>query len=69
MLANIALTKTIINWLDRRSLWTALAPFCLLAIPVNNLLARLVSFFETEDAFMANSYHVVFFKPDTTTVN
>jgi ubiquinone/menaquinone biosynthesis C-methylase UbiE len=59
LLSNIALTKTVFNWISKRhiaSLLVLLLPFCIL---IRNLLARLLSTFAPEDAMMPISYQMV----------
>jgi SAM-dependent methyltransferase len=61
-LFNVSLSKTVINWISARSIWSIFALIVPPIILINNLLARFVSRFEISDGFMANSYQVILVK-------
>lgn len=62
LLLNIALTKTVINWLNAKHLLALTALLLPIIIIFINTIAKLISIFESDDRFMPISYLLKFKK-------
>jgi SAM-dependent methyltransferase len=57
-LFNIAMTKTVINWVTAKNPLALLGVFLPFLILITNVSTKIISFFEAKDEFMSLSYHV-----------
>jgi SAM-dependent methyltransferase len=63
LLFNLALSKTVLNWFQRKTPLLIFAPFVLTFIPVSNLFGWLLARFSGQETFMPHSYRAVWKKP------
>jgi ubiquinone/menaquinone biosynthesis C-methylase UbiE len=62
LLSNIAISKTVLEWVRDKNLAAVLILLLPLIVLVNNLLARAISYISKEDHFMPYSYQLILLK-------
>ena len=64
LLSNLALTQTMVGWLEERHPLLILLPLLPLFVLKNNLVGALFGRFQGDPTFMPQSYHLMVHKPD-----
>jgi len=59
LLANLAISKSVLDWFNRRSPLVLVGVFLPLLVLAGNLFANAISRFESKSDFMAFTYHIV----------